>query len=662
MFRWWRNLSVVKKLYAVVGLMALMVAGELLTLLFAVHTLSSIRAFMVGESLWSKAQKDAVLSLYRYAMTGDEAHFQRFGNRLKVVEEATRFRQEITKSKPRRDVLRENIKEIGLGAEEIPDLINLFLRFRNFHNVHQALEIWRESDEQIDELRVTAKQLHQLVAGGHEVKDPRMLAALEKLDTLNSQLTEMGYSFFKVLGEGSRWMEGVLILLMVLVVLTVESTGLIFTFSFSRNLSSSLKSLVKTANEVGRGNFSQTVPVKSKDELGQVASAINKMASDLKISVGKRIRAENDSLTKTMFLANVSHEIRTPLGIILGLAEILKNPELTWLERNKHLETIDRTGKNLSKIINDILDISKVEAGHLEIEKTLFSLPEFMMNTEAMLQMKARETGNVLRFEADESAPKMVYTDKLRLRQILLNLVNNALKFTDHGEVVVHYAMKGTNVRFEVKDNGLGIPIEYQEYLFKPFAQVDGSSSTLHRGTGLGLVLSKRLAQALGGDVELKESRYEEGSTFVATIESDLRYASLSASKASDRQLMKSGKDLEGKKILIVDDDLDNQSLFEAFLEKHQIQYDSARNGEEAIAKAMSGHFDLVLMDMQMPVMDGYTAAKQLRARGFDKPIIAVTAHAMKEDRSRCMVAGCDDYLAKPLESAQLVGTISRFL
>jgi len=663
MRQWWVDLSIAKKLYVVVGVMATLIAAELFTLLFAMDTLSSIRSFVGGEGLWSKAQKNAIYSLHRYVSTKDEVHYESFQQNLKVSLGDRQARLELEKPNPDFVKVREGFIQGQNHPDDVDGLVQLIVRFQNNRFITEALQIWKSADELFFNLITVGDQIHQMIST--KQNDPEKLRkALSEVDSLNFQLTALENRFSQVLGEGLRWMERVLMLILILAVLTVEATGLLLTISFSRNLDRSLSELNQMAQEVGKGNFSLSVPVRSQDELGRLAQAINKMAEDLRKSTGQKVIAENASQVKTLYLASMSHEIRTPLGVILGLTEVLKDPALPTQERMKYIETIEKTGKNLTRILNDILDVSKVESGHLEIEKSVFSLSEFMKEVSAMMTVKAEQEQNTFIIAKHGDLAEKISTDRTRLKQILINLINNALKFTKNGSVTLTYYKKDSQLCFEVTDTGAGISPENHSQIFQTFAQ-EPAPSQRKEGSGLGLPISKKLAQALHGDVFLKESIPGQGSTFVATVQYEpVQEQSLAIKKPPEpkAKLSNGNEYLSGKKVLVVEDVLDNQMLTKLYLARKGMKVQFANNGLEGVEKAMGEHYDLILMDMQMPVMDGYTATRELREKGYRKPIIALTAHAMKEDREKCLQAGCDDYLTKPLDSGVLYDAISKNL
>jgi PAS domain S-box-containing protein len=382
--------------------------------------------------------------------------------------------------------------------------------------------------------------------------------------------------------------------------------------------------------------------------------------------------AEEASAMKSAFLANMSHEIRTPLGAVLGFSELLMSQDLTVSEKVNSLEVIKRNGRLLSNLINEILDLSKVEAGRLEIEKVAVSISEVLSEVGNFLNLEASEKGIALTMVAEGALPEAILTDPLRLRQILINVIGNAIKFTDRGFVQVKVrlysdSLARTLLGIDVKDTGAGISAEQAAKLFTPFTQADASTTRKFGGTGLGLVLSKKLANILGGDVVLKESTPGVGSTFSISIDPGdvekvfFRSTDFQEKKIVSFPLAKPSASLRNLKILLVEDSHDNQVLIQKLLRLAGAQIEIANNGREALEKVKQGDFNLVLMDLQMPEMDGFEATRRLRAHGFDKPIIALTAHAMKEERKRCLENGFDDHLSKPVDNEALLRTLSEF-
>ncbi|MGE0173345.1 MAG: response regulator [Oligoflexales bacterium] len=400
------------------------------------------------------------------------------------------------------------------------------------------------------------------------------------------------------------------------------------------------------------------------------------------IDVSERIRAEEAqrqaakiaeiaSEAKSRFLSNMSHEIRTPLGVIQGFAELALDPGVSSFERQEFLTTIDRNAKNLTELIGDILDLSKVESGRIEIEKNRFSLPDLVSEVISGFYVSAREKRIDLIFKKIEPFPEFVTSDQTRLRQVLVNLISNAIKFTLHGHVVVTASIVPAQddsdaiVAFQVEDTGIGITPDQQSRLFRAFTQADSSTTRKFGGTGLGLTLSKKLAQLLGGDVSLVRSRPDKGSIFEFTFDAGTitkqDYARRLRSKPNDGSTLsfQFSNQLLGFNILIVEDSADVRMLVSKYLQMAGASLDIACDGEEGLAMARNKRYDVILMDIQMPNMDGYEATSVLRYEGFDVPIIALTAHALKEDREHALSQGFTDYFVKPIDATSLIGTLS---
>ena len=379
--------------------------------------------------------------------------------------------------------------------------------------------------------------------------------------------------------------------------------------------------------------------------------------------------AEAANRSKSEFLANMSHEIRTPLNGILGFTELLirgadgGNEQ----ERADFLKTIRSSGKHLLQLLNDVLDISKIEAGQLQVETITCSPHQLLAEVISVLRVPARKKGITLDYRWETGIPETVQSDPHRLKQLLMNLVNNAIKFTDEGSVLVVAKLLDSSAKpmlqFQVRDTGIGIPLEKLDTIFHPFVQADNSVTRKYGGTGLGLAISYRIAKSLGGSLSV-ESNVGHGSVFTVAIDAgDLTGVTITARPpvAVNGDVSRDTSDsasLEGLKILLVDDGETNRKLISLFLTRSGATVELAENGALALHAAEQTNFDVVLMDMQMPVMDGYTATVRLRENGFSGPIIALTAHAMKGDREKCEAAGCSGYLAKPVNMDELVRSV----
>jgi PAS domain S-box-containing protein len=372
--------------------------------------------------------------------------------------------------------------------------------------------------------------------------------------------------------------------------------------------------------------------------------------------------AEDANREKSNFLANMSHEIRTPLGAILGFTDLLSENSITDEKRKEYLKVIRRNGRNLSELIGDILDLSKIEAGCLELESQSISINDLIESVMTLLKTKADDKKLDLVVRRVGSIPRNIKTDPLRLRQILLNIIGNAIKFTNAGSITVTIESSHTpdgkdrNLFFTVKDTGRGISEEETLRLFQPFTQADSSTTRKYGGTGLGLALSQKLARALGGDLILSDSVRGLGSTFVISIPLVPDYTETVSLPSEPKVTPKNSRSqpLQGLRVLLAEDSPDNQFLIRQILAKSGIFLEVADDGAAAVEMATQDNYDLVLMDMQMPKLDGYEATRELRKRGLDLPIIALTAHAMRQDREKCLAAGCSEYLSKPINPSLL--------
>jgi len=409
-------------------------------------------------------------------------------------------------------------------------------------------------------------------------------------------------------------------------------------------------------------------------------------------------RAEASARSKSEFLANMSHEIRTPMTAILGYTDLLLEQCRADDDQQESLQIIKRNGEFLLQIINDILDVSKIEAGRIEIERIPCRPTDIVSDVRTLMQVRADEKQLPLQVEYDGPIPKTVETDPTRLRQILINLVGNAIKFTEEGfvRIVVRYVAGASSssdsssadhdgfLEFAIIDTGIGMDEAGISNLFQRFTQADTSTTRRFGGTGLGLTISKRLAGMLGGDIVV-ESREGAGSTFrVAVAIGSLdgipmvEHAGTSVSRPEkDRTVdetatpskpasSRTATQLDGRltcRILLAEDGPDNQRLIKFILSKAGADVTVVENGQLAVDKALAAcascePFDVILMDMQMPVLDGYSAARLLREKAYTGPIVALTAHAMQSDRSKCLAAGCDEFVTKPIDRSKLFATI----
>ena len=386
--------------------------------------------------------------------------------------------------------------------------------------------------------------------------------------------------------------------------------------------------------------------------------------------------AEAATQAKSDFLANMSHEIRTPMTAILGYADLLRDPRHSADERVRYVDTIRRNGEHLLTVINDILDLSKIEAGEMRLERIECSPCGLLSDVASLMRVRAGEKGLALEIRGDGLLPERIQSDPTRLRQILINLVSNAIKFTETGHVTVVARVARTReegplrLNFEVVDTGIGMTPEQVGRIFQPFTQADTSTTRRFGGTGLGLTISRRMARLLGGDISVR-STPGKGSVFSVDIDPGPLDGVRMVPCSESMDLVSSKVDtpaptLKGR-VLLVDDGADNRQLLSLYLSRAGAEVAVAENGRAGVDAAFAAEregrpFSAILMDMQMPVMDGYSAATELRSHGYSRPVIALTANAMAEDRAKCLKSGCTDYLSKPFTERKLLEAVARHL
>jgi CheY-like chemotaxis protein/CHASE1-domain containing sensor protein/nitrogen-specific signal transduction histidine kinase len=408
-------------------------------------------------------------------------------------------------------------------------------------------------------------------------------------------------------------------------------------------------------------------------EIELIESLVSQVASAIENAQLFR-RVEDASRAKNAFLANMSHEIRTPLNVIIGFSEMLVREGVSGTQREGLARSIRKGSERLTRIIDDILDISKVETGKLHIEKRRVHFPTLIDEIRNAMDPRAAEKCISLTVESSGLLPVHLLTDDVRIKQILSNIIDNAIKFTERGAIMLHIRQVQADssshyLAFRIKDTGPGISEDAQRRLFEPFSQGDESKTRKFGGSGLGLALSRRLCQELGGELYLIESIKGQGSTFEARIALDdflettwtedlLNTNVVSADGASKRSMTR----LNNATILIVEDSVDNQEIFRFFLENAGAKIEIVDNGIDAVSRAAAIDPDLILMDIQIPEIDGKEATRRIRDHGYDRPIVALTAHAMFEERESCLEAGCDGQITKPVSGENLVLEVARYL
>jgi signal transduction histidine kinase len=404
-------------------------------------------------------------------------------------------------------------------------------------------------------------------------------------------------------------------------------------------------------------------------ELRKKTDLLKKSIHDL---VQLKVEADAANRAKSDFLANMSHEIRTPLSAVLGFSEILANSNATDAEKKRCRTAIHNNGNQLMRLIDEVLDFSKIEANQLELISESFSLYDLIKDVDMTLsQRKAEKSIQVHFFMLAVSPDDWFVGDAHRIKQVLLNLIGNAIKFTYEGDVEVEVTVEaGPNAdsskfRIQVKDHGIGIDPKFTAALFTPFTQSDSTTSKNFGGAGLGLAISQRIMRLMGGDVVLLSSQRTEGSTFEVSFVLNKDYGrskTAAQTQKDEKQVVDFAQTLNGKTVLAVDDSGDNLELLEFMLDEYNVSLTCVQDGNSAYDLVTQNSYDLILMDIQMPQIDGYETTRRIRKFGFTQPIIALTAHVVKSEIEKCYQAGCNAVVGKPYSKNSLMNAIAQNL
>ena len=502
-----------------------------------------------------------------------------------------------------------------------------------------------------------------------------------------------------------------------IIVIVITGFGMIIGYGLSRRLqaviSGPIQELTKVAAKITRQkDYSIRANKYYNDEVGELNDAVNQMLNQIQKEMRERQWAEQElrnrhdqleqtvnartielkmsnqrleiaveranlladqavsaSMAKSEFLANMSHEIRTPMNAILGFSELLAEEKLSEQQR-EYTHVILSSGKNLLQIINDILDFSKIEAGKLKMDMVDCSL-ELMLEDIAMLfSQNCSKKGLDFEVLCCDQLPRTIRTDSVRLRQCLVNLLSNAIKFTETGHVYLHVSLDNIDatqyIRFDIEDTGVGIPKDRQDQVFEAFTQADGSITRKFGGTGLGLTITRQIVELFGGKLSLS-SELGRGSVFTILLPNAIIADVPETSEAACRSVVLAPSEPEHNMpicghILVAEDVKANQMLIRVILQKMGLQVSVVEDGQQAVNAVAAGQYDLILMDMQMPGMNGYEATQAIRSLQITTPIVAMTANAMRGDEEKCFAAGCDEYLTKPIDRVQIVRTLSKYL
>ncbi|MBS1962500.1 MAG: HAMP domain-containing histidine kinase [Bdellovibrionales bacterium] len=519
----WRNLSIARRLYVVVGIMATLIAAELVTLRFAMHTLSAVRAFVVGEGLWSKAQKNAIFRLERFARSRSDVDYQAFLEYLKIPEGDRRARIELSKPNPDLAVVRAGFIQGRIHPDDVDPMIDLLRRFSWVSYLSHAIGVWTEGDHLVTEFQEVGETYRQLLLAPKPDRE-RISAIEDRIETLNRQLTAVESEFSDTLGEGSRWLESVVISILFLAVLLVETIGLTITIRTGRQISRELAEISDVAEAIGRGEHGRRVPVHSRDEIGKLADSVNFMGGmigashrDLEERVQERtIELEKAVRARDEFMSIVSHELNTPLAALRLQIQLRKKllardgaEGLGEEKLSLMLESDDRQVERVVRLVKEMLDVSRLNTGRFVLSKEKVDLSDLIRDTLQRFAGNFSASGNRVIAEIADGVEGE--WDPFRIEQVVTNLLTNAMKYGLGRPITVRLAREADRAVLRVRDEGMGIAGADQTRIFRQFERAISANQI--SGLGLGLYIAKELVEAHGGAISV-QSEPGQGAEF----------------------------------------------------------------------------------------------------------------------------------------------------